>query len=117
MKIFTQEFVDGVAKVLARLEPGDSYTRAQVCFKMGLPESYVAVIGMVTSLEPQFAKYESIKSRGYRLKKEAASTPFATQTVVVKVDEPVVSEPVLIAEESEIPNGAPEVVETSEAAA
>jgi hypothetical protein len=69
MKVFTQEFVDGVSSVLATLEPGSYLTRAQVCSKLGISESYANAISMLT-LEPEFSKYEAVKSRGYRLKKE-----------------------------------------------
>lgn len=69
MKVFTQEFVAAVLAKLGKLEQGSYLTREQVCVAIGVTGAYSNAISMLMA-EPEFARYETVKSRGIRIKKD-----------------------------------------------
>jgi hypothetical protein len=70
MQVFTNEFVQGIKQALSKLEPGFYLTREQVCMAMGIDKSNMNAISIIMAT-PEFAGYESVKSRGIRIKKDS----------------------------------------------
>lgn len=68
MKVFTEEFVNAIEEQLNKLEPLQYLTREQLCGKMQVSAEYMNAISIVMKDE-RFNKFESVKSRGIRLKK------------------------------------------------
>jgi len=71
MQVFNPEFVNAVHTVLNTLEPGSYLTREQVCTKVGVSPAYMNAISIVMQ-GSEFSRYETVKSRGIRIKKESA---------------------------------------------
>jgi hypothetical protein len=68
MQVFNQEFVDAVKVQLAKVQPGFYITREQVCLAVEVSGAYANAISILMA-GPEFAGYESVKSRGIRPKK------------------------------------------------
>jgi hypothetical protein len=68
VKVFTDEFVNAIETQLNTLEPLQYLTREQLCSKMQVSADYMNAISIVMK-EERFNRFESVKSRGIRLKK------------------------------------------------
>lgn len=68
MQVFNQEFVDAVKSKLETIQPGFYMTREQVCLAVGISGTYANAISILMA-GPEFADFESVKSRGIRRKK------------------------------------------------
>jgi hypothetical protein len=69
MQVFTNEFVQAVKSALDGLQPLQYLTREQVCLAIGIDKSNMNAISILL-VQPEFAAYETVKSRGIRKKKE-----------------------------------------------
>lgn len=69
MQVFNPEFIAAVKAQLDTLKEGKGFymTREQICNAIGVSNQYVNALSMITA-EPEFAAFESVKSRGYRRK-------------------------------------------------
>lgn len=77
MQIFSAEFVNSVKTELEKLTPGRYITREQLCEVLSLSKDAAAAVTLVLS-QPEFSAWESVRSRGVRLKKVAPTVEAPT---------------------------------------
>jgi hypothetical protein len=65
MKVLNLQFLQGMKAVLDKLEDGSSYTREQICTKLGLSKDWAPAISLAM-MDEMFVDYEMVKSRGIR---------------------------------------------------
>lgn len=69
MQVFNPEFIAAVKTKLETLQPLQYMTREQLCVSLGVGSAYTNAISIIMS-DPEFADFESVKSRGIRRKKQ-----------------------------------------------
>jgi hypothetical protein len=65
MKVLNLQFLQGMKAVLDKLEDGSSYTREQICTKLGLAKEWAPAVSLAM-MDEMFVDYEMVKSRGIR---------------------------------------------------
>jgi hypothetical protein len=67
MQVITSEFKNAVLGQLLDLKSGFYLTRDQLCMGAGTEIKYANLVSILMS-EPEFAEFETVKSRGIRRK-------------------------------------------------